>query len=255
MAFVPNRVTPLLSKTFSQWRLESADSTNRKISYLMLPKTTICEYDGRMAQHDSNTTLNDRGIQVALYGRVSKDDGKMEVENQLHELREFCNRSGWTVSHEYIDKMTGSKSDRPQFTKLFEDASKRKFDLVLFWALDRFSREGTLATLQHLERLSACGVNWRSYQEAYLDSCGPFKDVVISLMATLAKQERSRISERTRAGLKRARREGKVLGRPRVHVDLRKVRKLQNAGMGLRSIAQTSGWSLSSIMRALRHAG
>jgi DNA invertase Pin-like site-specific DNA recombinase len=203
-----------------------------------------------MAQHNSNTTFDDRGLQVALYARVSKDDGKMEVENQLHELREFCTRSGWTVSHEYIDKMTGTRSDRPQFTKLFEDASKRKFDLVLFWALDRFSREGTLATLQHLENLSSWGVNWRSYQEAYLDSCGPFKDVVVSLMATLAKQERLRISERTRAGLRRARREGKALGRPRVDVDLTKVRKLQADGIGLRGIAQKTGWSLSSIMRA-----
>ena len=76
--------------------------------------------------------------------------------------------------------------------------------MVLFWALDRFSREGTLATLQHLQKLSRYGVDWRSYQESYLDSCGPFKDVVISLMATLAKQERLRISERTKAGLQRA---------------------------------------------------
>jgi DNA invertase Pin-like site-specific DNA recombinase len=66
--------------------------------------------------------------------------------------------------------------------------------------------------LQHLQKLSAYGVGWRSLQESYLDSCGPFKDVVIALMATLAKQERLRISERTKAGLQRARRQGKVLG-------------------------------------------
>src|SRR5438309_1764371 len=93
--------------------------------------------------------------------------------------------------------------------KLFEDAAKRRFDLVLFWSLDRFTREGVLETLNHLQRLSAYGVGWRSYQENYLDSCGPFRDVVISLMATLAKQERLRISERTKAGLQRARERGK----------------------------------------------
>jgi DNA invertase Pin-like site-specific DNA recombinase len=200
----------------------------------------------------STAHLQPAEFRVVLYGRVSKDDGKMEVENQLHELREFCARSGWTVSNEYIDKMTGTRSDRPQFRKLFDDASKRKFDLVLFWALDRFSREGTLATLQHLEKLSTYGINWRSYQESYLDSCGPFKDVVVSLMATIAKQERLRISERTRAGLNRARREGKALGRPRVDVDVVKVRKLQAGGLGLRGIAEKTGWSLSSIMRARR---
>jgi DNA invertase Pin-like site-specific DNA recombinase len=193
-------------------------------------------------------------MRIALYGRVSKDDGKMEEENQLQELREFCDRSNWTITHEYIDRMTGSRSDRPQFKKMFEDANRRKFDLVFFWSLDRFSREGTLATLQHLEMLTAAGVGWRSYQESYLDSCGPFKDCVISLMATLARQERLRISERTKAGLKRARRGGKILGRPRVRVDIHKVRKLQAGGMGLRGIADQTGWSLSSIMRALRAA-
>jgi DNA invertase Pin-like site-specific DNA recombinase len=92
--------------------------------------------------------------------------------------------------------------------------ASESFDLVLFWALDRFSREGVLETLNQLQRLSSYGVNWRSYQESYFDSCGPFKDVVVSLMATLAKQERLRISERTKAGLQRARTAGTVLGRP-----------------------------------------
>ena len=166
-------------------------------------------------------------MRVALYGRVSKDDGRQDTENQLHELREFCKRSGWNVEHEYVDRASGKTADRPLFKKMFDDAAKRRFDLVLFWALDRFSREGVLETLNHLQRLSAWGVGWRSYQESYLDSCGPFKDVVVSLMATLAKQERLRISERTKAGLQRARRAGKVLGRPRVDVDLNRLRKLQ----------------------------
>jgi len=130
----------------------------------------------------------------------------------------------------------------------------RKFDLVLFWSLDRFSREGVLETLKHLERLSAWGVDWRSYQEAYFDSCGPFKDVVVSLMATLAKQERLRISERTKAGLQRARRAGKILGRPRVKVDVRQLQRLQENGLSLRRIAQQEQLSLSTVVRALKPA-
>ena len=98
-------------------------------------------------------------LRVAFYGRVSKDDGKQDTENQLHELREFCIRSGWHVEHEYVDRASGKTSDRPQFKRMFEDAAKRRFDLVLFWALDRFSREGTLETLQYLQRLSAWGVD------------------------------------------------------------------------------------------------
>jgi DNA invertase Pin-like site-specific DNA recombinase len=132
--------------------------------------------------------------------------------------------------------------------------AKRKFDVVLFWALDRFSREGIFETLNHLQRLSAWGVGWRSYQETYLDSCGPFKDVVISLMATLARQERLRISERTKAGLQRARRAGKVLGRPRVEVDIEKLRRLQSDGLSLRKIAARTKLTLSTVVRALAAA-
>src|SRR4051794_32401191 len=131
-------------------------------------------------------------MRVALYGRVSKDDGKQDTENQLHELRDSCQHSRWSIEHEYVDRASGKTADRPHFKRMFEDAAKRKFDLVLFWSLDRFTREGVLETLNHLQRLSASGVGWRSYQEPYFDSCGPFKDVVISLMATLAKQERLR---------------------------------------------------------------
>jgi DNA invertase Pin-like site-specific DNA recombinase len=193
-------------------------------------------------------------MRVALYGRVSKDDGKQNTDNQLHELREFCRRTESTVVNEYVDRASGKTADRPQFKKLFEDASKRKFDLVLFWSLDRFSREGVLETLNHLQRLSAWGVNWQSYQEAYFDSCGPFKDVVVSLMATLAKQERLRISERTKAGLQRARRAGKTLGRPRVRVDANKLRRLKERGMSLRKIAEQERLSLSTVVRALKPA-
>lgn len=189
---------------------------------------------------------------IAIYGRVSTDDGRQDATNQLIELREFAERSGWEIVHEYVDRASGKTADRPQFRRMFDDAAKRRFDLVLFWALDRLSREGVSETLNHLNKLTAYGVDWRSYQESYLDSCGPFKDVVISLMATLAKQERLRISDRTKAGLNRARRQGKVLGRPRVAVDLQQVRELQAAGVGLRGIAQQTGWSLSSIMRTLK---
>jgi DNA invertase Pin-like site-specific DNA recombinase len=150
--------------------------------------------------------------------------------------------------------MSGKTADRPQFEKLFNDASKRKFDLVLFWALDRFTREGTLATLKHLEMLSSYSVAWRSYQEAYLDSCGPFKDVVISLMATLAKQERIRISERTIAGLNRARRQGKTLGRPQIVIDRQRVRDLRRSGMSLGAIAQKLRLSKTTVARIVKRA-
>src|SRR5271166_4509113 len=144
-------------------------------------------------------------MRVALYSRISTKDGRQDAENQLGQLRDFAAKQGWEVIREYIDQESGSRPDRPEFKQMFQDASQRRFDLVLFWSLDRLSREGVLQTLNHLNRLASHGIGFRSFTEQYLDSCGIFKDAIIGIMATLAKQERLRISERTIAGLKVAR--------------------------------------------------
>ena len=155
------------------------------------------------------------------------------------------------VVHEYVDKASAKRSDRAQFQKLFQDASQRKFDVVLFWSLDRFSREGVRETLNHLERLASYGVGYRSFTEQYLDSCGIFKDAVLGILATIAKQERVRLSERTLAGLERARKAGRVGGRPRVIVDKAKVERLAKAGNSLNAIADAVGTSKSTVHRLL----
>lgn len=164
----------------------------------------------------------------AIYARVSTRD-RQETLNQLAQLREFCHRQGWLVITEYIDHETGSISTRAEFQKMLLHASQRKFDVLLFFALDRLTREGTLATLQYLERLTSYQVGYKSFTEPYLDSCGTFKDVVISLLATMAKQERIRMGERVRAGIEQARRAGKRLGRPPLRVlkskDVAELRK------------------------------
>src|SRR5215831_11402651 len=104
-------------------------------------------------------------MRAALYARVSTRDRGQDVANQLEQLRQFAASQNWTIVHEYVDRASGKRSDREQFQKLFTDASQRKFDVVLFWSLDRFSREGVLETLQHLQRLTQYGVNWRSFTE------------------------------------------------------------------------------------------
>jgi len=108
---------------------------------------------------------------------------------------------GYEVFQEYTDQESGTKSDRPAFTRLFSDGAKRKFDLLLFWSLDRFSREGTRKTIFYLQQLDDYGILYKSFTEQYLDSTGIFKDVIISILATLAKQEQIRLSERVRAGM------------------------------------------------------
>jgi len=187
-------------------------------------------------------------MNVALYLRVSTD--KQETENQAIQLRDFAAKQGWTVVFEYCDYESGSKADRPEFQRMLADASKRRFDLVLFWALDRLSREGVYATLQHLNRLESYGVGFRSFTEPYFDSCGVFKDAVIAIMATLAKQERVKRAERTRAGLARVRAAGKRLGRPvRITATREDVARLLAAGRSYRAIGRELGISVRSVQR------
>jgi DNA invertase Pin-like site-specific DNA recombinase len=151
-----------------------------------------------------------------------------------------------------VDRATGKHSDREQFQKMFKDASQRKFDLVLFWSLDRFSREGVLETLHHLQRLAQYGVGYRSFTEQYLDSCGIFKDAVLSILATIAKQERIRISERVHAGLAKARKQGRFGGRSRLVLSHAKVSALRREGCTIREIAGKLRASPASIHRILQ---
>src|SRR5437762_1169404 len=187
-------------------------------------------------------------MKIGIYGRVSTRD-KQEVENQLVQLREFAAKQGWQVTHEYIDRETGGTSDRAQFQAMFADASRRKFDLLLFWSLDRLSREGVLETLQHLNRLTSYGVGYKSFTEQYLDSCGIFKDAVIGILAVIAKQERVRLSERTRAGIAIARSKGRQIGRPRLKVHSSEVARLKAQGLSLRAIGRELGVSEGSVRR------
>ena len=188
----------------------------------------------------------------AVYGRVSTT--KQENENQLVDLREFAKKQDWHLAHEYVDTVTGSgKRSREQFDRMMLAASKHEFDGILFWKLDRFSREGVRRTLYYLSQLDGWKVSWRSYQEPWFDSCGPFKDAVISIMATLAEQERIAISERTKAGLRRVRRAGTKLGRPTADLDMHKVLRLRKQGLSLRAVGAKLGWSAALIAKRLAH--
>jgi len=188
-------------------------------------------------------------MKTALYSRVSTRDKGQDVENQLRQLREFCERQGWTIVREVVDHASGKQSDREEFQAMFAAASRREFDMVLFWSLDRFSREGVYETLQHLQRLTAYGVGYRSFTEQYLDSCGLFKDAVVSILATIAKQERVRLSERTTAGLERARSKGRIGGRPRVICNRDKIADLRRSGLSLSKIAKQMGVAKSTVAR------
>ena len=137
-------------------------------------------------------------MKIVIYVRVSTT--KQEEQNQLTQLREYCSKCNYEIYKEYVDVISGKETSRPAYDLMFQEAHKRLFDLVLFWDLSRFSRAGTLFTLQKLKELENLGIDWESYQEPYFKSVGQFKDVVLSIISTIAKIEREKISERTKAG-------------------------------------------------------
>lgn len=176
-------------------------------------------------------------MRCVIYTRISTED--QTAENQISQLKEYAERQNWHIIDIVSDVASGGKSEneRSGLKKVLLMARQRKYDVLLFWSLDRFSREGSRKTLEYLTKLDDYQVKWHSYTEEYISSLGIFADAIISLMACLAKQERIRISERTKAGLERVRRKGKRLGRPQV-VDIEKVRNLRQQGHSLGQIAQ-----------------
>jgi DNA invertase Pin-like site-specific DNA recombinase len=163
-------------------------------------------------------------MRIAIYARVSTDDKGQDPENQLRDLRDWCANSGHSIGGEYIDYESGRKGaeKRRQFAALLDDAAKRKFDCVLFWALDRFSREGMTQTIVHLQRLASYGVAFHSYTEPHLATDNELvRNILLALLSSLAKVEAQKISERTKAGMARAKAKGIRIGRPKLDVELR----------------------------------
>jgi DNA invertase Pin-like site-specific DNA recombinase len=189
---------------------------------------------------------------AVIYTRVSTTDGRQDVRNQLLQLRRFARTQGWTVVAEYTDAATASNGNRAGFKRLWAAAARHSFDVLLFWSLDRLTREGAYKTLTYLRRLTDAGVAYRSYTEQYIDSLGVFAEAIVGILAAIAQQERLRIGERTRAGLVRARAAGTRLGRPPVQVDVGRARRLRKQGLSLRAIAGRLRVSAALVCQVLR---
>ena len=129
---------------------------------------------------------------------------RFRAKRRRKRLRAWCAHSGHTISLEYVEHESGRKGadKRKQFAALFEDAAKKKFECVLFWALDRFSREGMAQTIVHLQRLTSCGVSFHSYTEPHLSTDNELvRNILLALLSSLAKVEAQKIGERTKAGM------------------------------------------------------
>jgi DNA invertase Pin-like site-specific DNA recombinase len=199
-------------------------------------------------------------MRVAIYARVSTDDKGQDPENQLRQLRAWCASAGHQVVREYVDHASGGKGadKRPEFAAMLADAHKRQFDLVLCWALDRLSREGMVPTVLHLQRLASYGVGFHSYTEPMLSTDNEMvRDIVLAVMASLAKIERQKISERTRAGMERVRqhgsKSGKAIGRPSISDRTRtRIVEMLAAGTGIRATARAVGTGNETVHRIAR---
>ena len=175
-------------------------------------------------------------MRAAIYARVSTKE--QDVTLQLQDLRAYTQRRGWTIAEEYIDiGESGAKSSRPALDRLMADARARRIDGVLVWRFDRFARS-THHLLLALEEFRQLGVEFVSYQEQ-VDTGSPLGQAMFTIIGALAQFERSLLIERVRAGIRKARADGKRLGRPRAILDRGRIAELQRQGVSYQAIART----------------
>lgn len=187
------------------------------------------------------------GSRAVLYARVSTKD--QEPENQLIQLREYAKARNWQIVGEYVDKgVSGGKEQRPQLNLLMEAVRRRKCDLVLCWRFDRFARSSR-HLLNVLDEFRALSVDFCSLQEA-IDTSTPAGKMVFSMVAAIAEFEKAIIVERVKAGLSRARAQGKRLGRPQF-APKEDPATLKASGLSVRAIAKRLGVSKSWVAAAL----
>ena len=161
---------------------------------------------------------------VAIYCRVSTSD--QNADNQRAVLVDWAIKRNLEIVKVYQEEESAWKAGhQKQLAQLRNDASRRKFDMVLVWALDRLSREGALAILTFVNTLKTYGVKVLSYQEAWTEAPGELAEVLYAIAGWVARIESQRRSERTKAGMARVRAQGKILGRPKGSKDRRKRRR------------------------------
>ena len=184
---------------------------------------------------------------VALYARVSTTE--QSTDSQLLDLRRFVSERGWNLFREYVDEgISGTKDSRPALNELMNDAKKRRFDVVLVWRFDRFARS-TRHLINALEEFKNLSIDFVSYQEN-IDTSSPLGSAIFTIISAVAQLERDIIAERVKAGLRRAKENGKKLGRPRVAVDATRVAVLRNQGRSWAEISKQLGIGKGTAQRA-----
>ena len=183
---------------------------------------------------------------VALYARVSTLDKGQDPETQLVQLRQYVKARNFEVITEFIDYASGTSEDRTQYKLMMAAAKKRKIDVVLVWRYDRFARS-TQALVNALKEFQSLGIDFISYQEN-IDTTTPTGELIFHVMASLAQFESSLISQRVKAGMARAKAQGKHIARPPIAKELQaKIIELQRQGVSMNKISKTLGIAYGTV--------
>ena len=184
---------------------------------------------------------------AALYLRVSSLD--QHPETQLYDLRQMAAQRGYEIVKEYTDRISGVKARRPGLDALMADARRGRFDAILVWASDRIARS-VKHYLEVLDELNRLQVEFISFREN-IDTGGPLGRAIVVIIAAIAELERNLIIERVRAGMRRARLEGRHIGRNPLIVDRETIHRERCQGRSLRQIAKEHRISTATVRRVL----
>jgi DNA invertase Pin-like site-specific DNA recombinase len=199
-------------------------------------------------------------MRIAAYLSLGPGESRQIVEKQFREMQRLVRaQKGWKLIRKYSDSFSLANQERPSFRRLLSDAEKHRFEMLLFWSLDRFSQQGPLHSLRLLRRLSGWGIQYRSISEPHLDTSGLFGEAVSSVVVTLAAQERNHLVRRTRAGLalqQQSHRPGPKgrfgPGRPVLEINAEKLLALGAKNLDRDQIAAALGISPSTVTRRLK---
>lgn len=192
-----------------------------------------------------------RKVVAAVYSRVSTVGHGQDPAVQTRELTDYCQRRGWEVFDLYVDNgVSGRKDSRPALNRLMGDAHARRFDVVICWRFDRFSRSVS-HLCRALETFSALDIQFVSLCEQ-VDTSTPTGKLVFTILGAVAEGERNLIAERVRSGLKNAKAKGKRLGRPTKPVDVNQINSLRASGHSWRTIAGMMKLSVGTVHAAAR---
>ena len=185
---------------------------------------------------------------AVLYARVSTGD--QNCDTQLLDLRQLAEQRGLTIIEEFIDHgISGARAKRPGLDRLLADARRGKFDVLLVWSFDRIARS-VRHLIEVLDELGKLNVEFISFREA-IDSAGPLGRALIVIIGAIAELERNLIIERVRAGMRRAKLEGRQLGRKPLDLDHQAILRDRARGLSLGELAKTYRASRTTIRRVL----